>query len=71
MKFITVTELKARATQIVSEIEETGKGVIVTKNGLPAIYMAPVTEDGFQYTPSKDTEKEMRKEVISGKKRHL
>ena len=31
MKFITVSELRARATGIVSEIETTGEEVVVTR----------------------------------------
>jgi prevent-host-death family protein len=64
MKFITVTELKARATQIVSEIEETGKGVVVTKNGLPAVYISKVAEDKFQYTPEEETKKNVKKKGV-------
>jgi len=47
MKFITVTELKQRATQIVSEIENTREEVIVTKNGKPVVVMQYITEQAF------------------------
>lgn len=47
MKFITVTELKQRATQIVSEIESTKQEMVVTKNGKPIVLMKFVTEDAF------------------------
>ena len=35
MKFITVSELRNKATQIVTEIEKNKGEVIVTKNGKP------------------------------------
>ncbi len=35
MRFITVTELKQRATQIISEVESTKEEFVVTKNGKP------------------------------------
>jgi antitoxin (DNA-binding transcriptional repressor) of toxin-antitoxin stability system len=48
MKFITVTELKSRATQIVSEIESTKEQVIVTKNGKPVVLMRAITDQVFR-----------------------
>jgi len=39
MRFITVTELKIHATQVVKEIESTGEEVVVTKRGKPTILM--------------------------------
>ncbi len=47
MKFITVTELRQRATQIVSEIEASKEPVAVTKNGKPVVLMQFVTEEAF------------------------
>lgn len=55
MKFITVTELKQRATQIVSEIESTREEVIVTKNGKPAVLMRFVSDEAFSL---KETQKQ-------------
>jgi prevent-host-death family protein len=48
MKFITVSDLRARATQIVSEIEATKEPVAVTKNGKPVVLIQFVTEDAFE-----------------------
>jgi prevent-host-death family protein len=48
MKFITVTELKNRATQIVTEIESSKEEVIVTKNGLPVVVMQLVSDSNFK-----------------------
>ena len=53
MKFITVTELRQRATQIVAQIESTKEEVIVTKNGKPVVLMRFVADDAFLL---KDTE---------------
>jgi len=48
MKFITVTELRARASEIVSEIEASKEPVAVTKNGKPVVLIQLVTEDAFE-----------------------
>lgn len=47
MRFITVTELKQRATQIVSEIESTQEQIVVTKNGKPVVLMQTVSNGNF------------------------
>ena len=39
MKFITVSELRLRATEVVREIEQTREEVVVTKNGKPVVLM--------------------------------
>ena len=44
MRFITVTELKQRATQIVSQIQEGGEDMVITKNGKPVVLMRLVDE---------------------------
>jgi len=58
MKFVTVTELRLRATQIVSEIESTGEGIIVTKKGKPVVLMRLVEAKDF----------ELKKNIEGGKK---
>jgi prevent-host-death family protein len=45
LKFVTVSELRQRATQIVAEVERTGKQVIITKNGKPVVVLQRVTEE--------------------------
>ncbi len=47
MKFITVTELKNRATQIVTEIGTAKEVVVVTKNGKPIGVMRYITDKTF------------------------
>ena len=51
MKFITVSDLRLRATQIVRTIEETGEEVIVTKNGIPVVLMRIVDAKEFTLKP--------------------
>jgi antitoxin (DNA-binding transcriptional repressor) of toxin-antitoxin stability system len=59
MKFITVSELKNKATQIVSEIESSRGDVIVTKNGKPVVLMRFIADGVFSL---KETEIEKVKE---------
>lgn len=44
MRFITVTELKQRATQVVSQIQASGEEMVITKNGKPVVLMRNVSE---------------------------
>ena len=44
MRFVTVTELKQRATQIVSQIQASGEEIVITKNGKPVVLMRTVDE---------------------------
>lgn len=53
MKFITVSELRLKATQIVSEIENSGEEVVVTKNGKPVVLIRPVEEQEFELKAKK------------------
>lgn len=55
MKFITVSELRLRATEVVREIEDTKEEVIVTKKGKPVVAMRFITDEAFSL---KETEKE-------------
>ena len=53
MKFITVSELRLRATEVVREIEQTKEEVIVTKNGKPVVLMQHITDEAFSLKPKK------------------
>ena len=53
MKFYTVTEFKAKATGIISEIERTQEEIIVTKNGKPTVLVRLIDEGEFQLVPNK------------------
>jgi len=68
MKFITVSELKNKATQIVTEIEDTREEVIVTKNGKPVVLMRFVTNEAFSL---KEDANKKRKESRKHGKRNL
>ena len=58
MKFITVSELRNKATQVVTEIEKNREEVIVTKNGKPVVLMRFITDEVFSL---KEDEKEMKR----------
>ena len=45
LKFKTVSELQKESTQIVADVERTGKQVIITKNGKPVVVIQRVSED--------------------------
>jgi PHD/YefM family antitoxin component YafN of YafNO toxin-antitoxin module len=63
MKFLTVSELRNKATQIVAEIEKTREEVIVTKNGKPVVLMRFITDEVFSLKEdAKEMEKKKRKE---------
>jgi len=47
MRFITVTELKQKATQVISEIESTKEEVVVTKNGKPVALIKFISNNAF------------------------
>jgi PHD/YefM family antitoxin component YafN of YafNO toxin-antitoxin module len=64
MKFYTVTELRQKATQIVTEIEGSREEVIITKNGKPVVLMCFITEEAFSL---KENVKEKVKERRHGK----
>jgi len=64
MKFYTVSELRQRATQIVTEIEGSREEVIITKNGKPVVLMSFITEEAFSL---KENVKEKVKERRHGK----
>ncbi len=48
VKFYTVSELRANASEIVSQILSTGEEVVVTKKGKPVILMRPISEKEFE-----------------------
>jgi prevent-host-death family protein len=62
MRFITVTELRQRATQIISEIESTKEEVVITKNGKPVALIQHISNGAFALKESAQ-----RKEVKHGK----
>ncbi len=66
MKFVTVSELRQRATQIISEVESTHEQVVVTKMGKPVALIQFITEAAFSLATNPK-----RKEVIKDGKRTL
>ena len=61
MKFITVTELKLKATQVVSEIERSKEEVVVTKNGKPVVLIRLISDKEFLLKKEKQKAKEVKK----------
>jgi len=57
LRFITVTELRAQAPKIISEIENSGEEVVITKNGKPVVLIRPVEENEFELKTSMKGEK--------------
>lgn len=50
LKFRTVTELKQKASEFVSEVEgHAGKRIIITKNGRPVAVLQGVTEEELSF----------------------
>lgn len=61
MKFITVTELKLKATQVVAEIERSREEVVVTKNGKPVVLLRLISDRDFLLKEEKQKAKEVKK----------
>ena len=49
LKFITISELKHDAKKILSDVNKTGKKLVVTLNGKPIAIIGPAPEEGFDY----------------------
>ena len=64
MKFLTVSELRQKATQIVTEIEKSREEVVITKNGKPVVLMCFITDEVFSL---KENVKEKVREKRHGK----
>ena len=54
LKFVTISELKAGAKQILEEVARTGKRVTVTVNGKPIAIISLAREEGFRYIDKKE-----------------
>ena len=54
MKFLTVTELRLKATEIIREIEQTGDDIVITKKGKPVVLMQRVTDEVFTLRKPKE-----------------
>jgi prevent-host-death family protein len=54
MKFLTVTELRLKATEVIREIEQTGDDVVITKKGKPVVLMQHITDEVFSIKKQKE-----------------
>lgn len=61
MKFITVSELRLRATQIVKEVASTKEEIVVTKNGKPVVMIRFIDDTAFELKRSRAAEAEKTK----------
>ena len=59
MKFLTVTELRLKATEIIREIEQTGDEVVVTKKGKPVVLMQSITDEIFSIKKSGEKQQQL------------
>jgi prevent-host-death family protein len=53
IRFLTITEFKAKATAVVAEVQRTGRQVVVTVKGKPAVIISPVNEEEFEVVKPK------------------
>jgi len=53
LKFITISELKSNAKKILTEVQRTGKQVVVTLNGKPIVILGPAPEENFEFQAKK------------------
>ena len=53
MRFYTVTDLRADAPRIITELQETRKEVVITKRGKPVALIRLLEEGEFQLKPQK------------------
>ncbi len=54
MKFVTISELRADAPRIVTEIERTGEEVVITKKGKPVAILQRITQEKFMLKPEQE-----------------
>ncbi len=53
VKFIGVSEFKAKATAIIAEVKKTGRQVVVTVNGQPTVIISPAKDEDFEIVKGK------------------
>jgi len=59
MKFLTVTELRLKATEVIREIEQTGDEVVITKKGKPVVLMQSITDEIFSIKKSGEKQQQL------------
>ena len=52
MHFYTIAQFKAKASQIVREVNQTGEDALITVHGGPMVVLSPVNEDDIQLSRS-------------------
>ena len=59
MKFLTVTELRLKATEIIRELEQTGEEIVITKKGKPVVLMQFITDEIFSIKKPKEEKQQL------------
>ena len=52
MHFYTIAQFKAKASQIVREVKQTGEDVLITVHGGPTAFLSPAREEDIQLIQS-------------------
>jgi len=60
MKFLTITELRLRATEIVRDIETSMEDVVVTKKGKPVVLMRFISDEEFSLKEKQKVDEKKR-----------
>lgn len=50
MKFVTIRQLQNQMSSVFSIVSKKEDDVIITKNGVPSMFLLPITEDNFEDT---------------------
>lgn len=70
MHFYTIAQFKAKASQIVREVKQTGEDVLITVHGGPMAFLSPASEEDIQLRQSRQIRARVRsalKERKAGK----
>lgn len=52
MHFYSIAQFKAKASQIVREVKQTGQDVLITVNGGPMVFLSPANEEDIHMARS-------------------
>jgi prevent-host-death family protein len=65
--FVTISELKSKAKQILESVTKVGKQIVVTVNGKPVAVINQVKDEDFIIASVKDSKPERKESHISAK----
>lgn len=70
MHFYSIAQFKAKASQIVREVKQSGQDVLITVNGGPMVFLSPANEEDIHLSQSPQVRARVRsalKERKAGK----